>query len=297
MEDQFSRTAMLFGEENIERLKNRRVAVFGIGGVGGHCAEALCRCGVGAIDVIDGDVVDVTNINRQIIATHRTIGQNKVDAMRERLLEINPNVEATGIKLFYLPETADAIDLSIYDYIVDAVDTVAAKLEIIYRASSLLIPVISSMGAANKLDPTAFEVADIYETSVCPLARIMRSELRKRGVEALKVVYSKEQPKVSLKEPQRELFKKPFKEQLKEPLNELPKELQKDQLRESRESHKEQGVAFYKSTERSHAPPQIYRRSVPASNPFVPPVAGLIIAGEVIMDLLEAMDKTEALER
>jgi len=192
MTDQFQRTAALLGPESIEKLKNSRVAVFGLGGVGGHCAEALCRSGIGAIDLIDGDVVDVTNINRQLIATHKTIGRDKVDVMRERLLEINPEAEITARKLFYLPSTADAIDLTLYDHIVDAVDTMAAKLELAVRAESLGIPIVSSMGAANKLDPTAFTVADIFGTSVCPMARVMRGELRKRGVASLKVVYSNE---------------------------------------------------------------------------------------------------------
>lgn len=222
MSDLFHRTALLIGRKNVEILKKRRVAVFGVGGVGGAAAEALCRCGVGRIDIIDGDVVDVTNINRQIIATHKTIGRDKADVMRERLLEINPDVVVEALKVFYLPETADDIDLSVYDYIVDAVDTVTAKLELVCRAKALGVPVICSMGAANKLDPAAFEVADIYDTSVCPLARVMRSELRKRGIEALKVVYSKESPGKS---------------------------------------------------------------TPPASVSFVPPVAGLILAAEVIKDL------------
>jgi len=194
MADLFHRTALLIGRENIELLKNRRVAIFGIGGVGGFTAEALCRCGVGMIDVFDGDVVDVTNINRQLIATSKTVGSNKVDVMRERLLEINPDIIVGAFKLFYLPETADDVDLSVYDYVVDAVDTMAAKIELVMRATWLGVPIICSMGAANKLDPTAFEVADIYETTVCPVARVMRSELRKLGVSSLKVVYSKEQP-------------------------------------------------------------------------------------------------------
>jgi len=198
MPDQFTRAAILFGRENIDKLKRCRVAVFGIGGVGGHCAEALCRSGVGIIDLFDGDVVEITNINRQLIATHRTIGHDKVEVMRERLLEINPEAVISARKLFYLPATADEVDLSVYDYIVDAVDTMAAKLELVCRADSLNVPVISSMGAANKLDPMSFEVADIFDTSVCPMARIMRGELRKRGVNALKVVYSREKPAIAL---------------------------------------------------------------------------------------------------
>ena len=220
----FQRTALLIGRENVELLKNRRVAVFGVGGVGGHCAEALCRCGIGNIDIFDGDVVDITNINRQIIASHKTIGHDKVDVMCERLLEINPDAVIEARKVFYLPETAGDVDLSVYDYIVDAVDTITAKIELICRSIALTVPVISSMGAANKLDPTAFEVADIYGTSVCPVARIMRSELRKRGVESLKVIYSREPPRV--------------------------------------------------------------KANPPASISFVPPVAGLILASEVVRDLM-----------
>ena len=238
MIDQFQRTAFLIGPDNINRLKNRRVAVFGIGGVGGHAAEALCRSGVGAIDVFDGDIVDITNINRQIIATHKTIGFDKIDVMKERLLDINPDVKVGAYKLFYLPETADSVDLSVYDYIADAIDTMTAKIELVCRSKAVNVPVISSMGAANKLDPAAFKVADIYDTSVCPMARIMRRELRKRGVAALKVVYSREEPVRVISETA----------------------LSPDQ--------------------------SVLRRSVPASISFVPPVAGLIIAGEIIKDLI-----------
>jgi len=240
--DQFSRTSLLYGSEKIDQLKNRRVAVFGVGGVGGHCAEALCRSGVGALDLFDGDVVDITNINRQIIATHKTIGRSKVEVMRERLLDINPLAGVIAHELFYLPGTADAVDLSVYDYIVDAVDTMTAKLELVCRAAALGVPIISAMGAANKLDPTLLEVADIYDTSVCPMARIMRGELRKRGVESLKVVYSKEPP-VSL------------------------------------------------SADGEVAAPVSHgegrRRATPASNAFVPPVAGLILAAQVVKALME----------
>ncbi|MCL2125538.1 MAG: tRNA threonylcarbamoyladenosine dehydratase [Oscillospiraceae bacterium] len=233
MNNQFSRTAMMFGSPALEKLEKCRVAVFGLGGVGGHCAEALCRAGIGALDLYDGDVVDVTNINRQIIATHKTVGADKVSVMRDRLLEINPNVSVLATKIFYLPENAATIDLSVYDYVVDAVDTITAKLELVCRSKALGIPVISSMGAANKVDPTAFRVADIYETSVCPIARIMRRELRKRDVGELKVVFSTEQPLI--------------------PLSSDFVDMQ---------------------------------RPLPASNSFVPPVAGLIIAGEVIKDLI-----------
>jgi len=237
MADEFQRTALLIGQDNIEKLKNRRVAVFGVGGVGGNAAEALCRCGVGQIDVFDGDIVDITNINRQLIATQHTIGRNKVDVMRERMLEINPGIITETFKIFYLPETADSIDLSVYDYIIDAVDTMTAKLELVCRADALKIPVICSMGAANKLDPTAFEVADIYETSVCPMARVMRNELRKRGIESLKVVYSKEKPITQTG----------------------------DKTGDGSPSH----------------------RPTPASISFVPPAAGLILASEVIKDLIK----------
>ena len=237
MIDQFSRTRLQFGEEKMKKLRGSRVAVFGIGGVGGHCAEALCRSGIGAIDLYDDDVVSVTNLNRQLIATWLTVGQYKVDAMRERLVEISPDAEIGAYKTFYLPENADDIDLSRYDYIVDAVDTMAAKLELASRAFALSVPIISSMGAANKLDPTAFEVADIYETSICPLARIMRRELRKRGVDALKVVYSKEPA-----------------------LAPLTGDAEEEQI------HR--------------------RRQTPASNAFVPPVAGLIMAGVVVRDIV-----------
>ena len=230
--DQFQRTALLIGRENIEKLKNRRVAVFGIGGVGGHAVEALCRSGVGSIDVFDADVIDITNINRQLIATHKTVGRDKVDVIKERLLEINPDMTVGTYKLLYLPETADDVDLSVYDYVIDAIDTMTAKIELVCRAKASGVPIICSMGAANKLDPAAFEVADIYDTSVCPMARIMRKELRKRGIESLKVVYSKE----------------------------------------------DRGTVHL-----SPCP----ARPLPASISFVPPVAGLILASEVIKFLIE----------
>jgi len=230
----FQRTAALVGSDKVEMLGNRRVAVFGVGGVGGHAAEALCRSGVGCIDVFDGDVVDVTNINRQLIATHETIGRSKVDVMRKRLLEINPNITVNAKKIFYLPESADEVDLSVYNYVIDAIDTMTAKLELVSRCVASGVSVISSMGAANKLDPTRFEVADIFNTSVCPMARIMRKELRARNIEALKVVYSKENP-----------------------------------------------VRFGDESKNTSNYP------TPASISFVPPVAGLILAGEVIKDLIK----------
>ena len=194
IKEEFSRTAYVYGEDAVERLKRARVAVFGVGGVGGYICEALCRAGVGRIDIFDRDTVSLSNINRQIIALHSTVGRPKVDVMKERMLDINPECEVNAYNVFYLPENADEYELSKYDYIADAVDTVSAKLEIATRAYKLGIPVISAMGAGNKTDPTRFEVADINYTSVCPLARVMRRELKARGVKKYKVVYSKEEP-------------------------------------------------------------------------------------------------------
>jgi tRNA A37 threonylcarbamoyladenosine dehydratase len=245
----------MFGQVNMEKLKNCRVAVFGIGGVGGHCAEALCRTGIGAIDLIDGDIIDVTNINRQIIANNKTIGRDKVEVMRERLLEIDPEAPVIARKLFYLPETADEVDLSVYDYVVDAVDMITAKLELVSRATVLNVPVISSMGAANKLDPTAFTVADIYDTSVCPVARIMRRELRKRGIGALKVVYSKEPPIRPAANPSIDWD--------------------------------DRSIPISKSDHEFQILNSAYHRQIPASNAFVPPAAGLIMAAEVVKDLIK----------
>lgn len=192
MLNQFSRTELLLGHDNMEKLKNARVAVFGIGGVGGFTVEALARSGVGTLDLIDDDRVCLTNINRQIIATRKTIGQYKVDAAKERILDINPDAVVNTYKTFFMPDTADAFDFSVYDYVVDAIDTVTGKIMLVEAAQKAGTPIISSMGAGNKLDPTAFEVADIYKTSVCPLAKVMRRELKKRGIRKLKVVYSKE---------------------------------------------------------------------------------------------------------
>ena len=194
MIDAFSRTERLLGSEAMDRLKQARVAVFGIGGVGGYVVEALARSGVGALDLIDHDTVSLTNLNRQIIATMETLGQYKVDAAEKRVLSINPKCIVRGYRIFYLPETADQFDFTKYDYVVDAVDTVTGKLMLIEEARRCNVPVISSMGAGNKLDPMAFRVADLYETEICPLARIMRKECRKRGIDHLKVVYSKEEP-------------------------------------------------------------------------------------------------------
>lgn len=194
MKEQFVRTQMLLGEEALMKLRDCKVAVFGVGGVGGYVCEALARSGIGAIDIIDKDVVSESNINRQIIALHSTIGKSKVKVMKERMLDINPEIKVGEYECFYLPENADDFDFRQYDYIVDAVDTVTAKLEIIQRAKAINVPVISSMGAGNKLDASAFQIADIYKTKVCPLAKVMRRELKKRGVESLKVVYSEEEP-------------------------------------------------------------------------------------------------------
>lgn len=231
MEGQFIRTEMLFGKESMDRLAHARVAVFGIGGVGGYVVEALARSGVGTLDLIDNDTVCESNLNRQIIALHSTLGMYKVDAARERILDINPLAKVNCHKTFFLPESADDFPFEEYDYVVDAIDTVTGKIELILRAQAANTPVISCMGAGNKLDPTAFEVADIYKTSVCPLAKVMRRELKKRGVKKLKVVYSKEEP--------------------------------------------------------------VSRFRTPGSNAFVPSVAGLIIAGEVVKDLCRAGMSTQ----
>ena len=194
MIDQFSRTALFFGEEGMQKLASARVAVFGIGGVGGHTAEALVRSGIVALDIIDNDTVSITNVNRQLFATLETVGRYKTEVACERLAQLNPACRITPHTLFYLPETADEIDLSRYDYIVDAIDTISGKIMLAERAAACGVPLISSMGAGNKLDPTAFRVADIYQTSVCPLAKVMRHELKKRGIRKLKVVYSEELP-------------------------------------------------------------------------------------------------------
>lgn len=233
-ENQLQRTEMLLGKEALEKLRCSRVAVFGVGGVGGFAVEALARTGIGALELVDRDVVSLTNLNRQILATHDTIGMDKVDVAVERVRSIDPSIRVTGRKCFYLPETADQFDFSSYDYIIDAVDTVKAKIDIIVRATEAGVPVISSMGAGNKLDPTQFRVADIYETSMDPLAKVLRKELRKRGVKGLKVVYSPEKPLTP---------------------GESGEEL---------------------------APG---KRTTPGSIAFVPSVAGLVIAGEVVKDL------------
>lgn len=201
MSDIFLRTEMLIGKEKLEKLNKSHVAVFGIGGVGGYVCEALARAGVGHIDIIDNDAVSESNVNRQIIATTKTVGKLKVDVMKARLLEINPEIEVNSFDILYLPETSQQFDFSKYDYVVDAVDNVTAKIELVLRASQTKTPIISSMGTGNKLDPTKFEVSDIYKTEVCPLAKVMRYELKKRGVKKLKVVYSKEKPIIKSRTP------------------------------------------------------------------------------------------------
>ena len=248
MLNQFSRTQLLLGENAMQELANKRVAVFGIGGVGGYACEALVRSGIGAFDLIDDDKVCLTNLNRQIIATRKTVGRYKTEVMKERMLEINPNVDVRIHNCFFLPENADKFPFDEYDYIIDAVDTVTAKISIIMKANELGIPVISSMGAGNKLDPTAFMVADIYKTRVCPLAKVMRRELKKRGVKKLKVVYSEEQPT--------------------RPIEDMSISCRTNCICPPGAEHK--------CTE---------RRDIPGSVAFVPSVVGLIIAGEVIKDI------------
>lgn len=234
MKEQFCRSAMLLGEEAIERLAQKRVAVFGVGGVGSFCTEALARAGIGALTLFDSDTIAVSNINRQIIALHSTVGRPKAAVMRERVLDINPDASVEIHQVFYTTENAGEFDLSGYDYIVDAIDTVSSKLELIERATRLNVPIISSMGTGNKLDPSRFTISDIYSTSVCPLAKVMRYELRRRGIKALKVLYSSEAALT-------------------------PKSLEM---------------------------PAPGRRQTPGSISFVPSVAGLMIAGEVIRDFV-----------
>ena len=229
-ENQFERTALLLGKASVERLARKRVAGFGVGGVGGFVCEGLVRAGIGAIDIVDKDTVALSNINRQLIALHSTVGKNKVDVLEERLKDINKNLIIKKYKCFFLPETSETFDFREYDYVVDAIDTVTGKIELILKAKEAGVPIISAMGAGNKLEPAGFQVSDIYKTSVCPLARVMRRELKKRGVDKLKVVYSKEEPI-------------------------------KPQFEEGEEV-------------------------VPGSISFVPPALGLIIAGEVVKDLI-----------
>lgn len=238
--NQFARTELLLGKEAVDRLGKARVAVFGIGGVGGYVCEALVRSGVGALDLVDSDRVSLTNLNRQIIATRKTIGRLKVDVMKERILEINPEAEVRTYPCFFLPEKASEFPFEEYDYVVDAVDTVTAKIGLVMKAGEMGIPVISSMGAGNKLDGSRFRIADLYETRVCPLAKVMRRELKKRGVERLKVVYSEEEPMRPVQE-----------------------------------------AAFSPGEQEAF----LTRRAIPGSVAFVPSVAGLLIAGEVVRDI------------
>lgn len=242
MTEQFSRTELLLGRTAMEKLAQSKVAVFGIGGVGGYVVEALVRSGIGAVDLIDNDTVCLSNLNRQIIATRKTIGQYKTDVMRERIMDINPECSVEVHRCFYLPENKDEFDFSRYSYVVDAVDTVTAKIQLVMQAEEAAVPIISSMGAGNKLNPADFEITDIYKTSVCPLAKVMRRELKKRNIKHLKVVYSKE-----------------------EPITPMKKEI--DEQEEADTGSK--------------------RRSTPGSMAFVPSVVGLLIASEVIKDLIK----------
>lgn len=249
MINEFSRTELLIGKEALNKLKNSKVAIFGIGGVGSFACEGLARAGVGKFILVDDDLVCITNINRQIHATRKTIGKPKVEVMRDRILEINPEAEVTAVRKFYMPGCASEILHGDEDYIVDAIDTVTAKIDLVVNAKKMNIPIISAMGAGNKLDPTRFEVADIYSTSICPLAKVMRRELRKRGIDSLKVVYSKEEPVTPL---------------------------------ETEENSCRTGCVCPKGSTRNC----MVRRQVPGSISFVPSVAGLIIAGEVVKDLI-----------
>lgn len=250
MLNQFSRTQLLLGEDGMKKLADARVAVFGIGGVGGYVCEALVRSGVGAFDLIDDDKVCLTNLNRQIIATRKTVGKYKTAVMKERMLEINPNVKVETHNCFFLPENADDFPFEEYDYVVDAVDTVTAKISLVMKAKEKGVPIISSMGAGNKLDASMFRVADIYKTKVCPLAKVMRRELKKRGIDHLKVVYSKEKPLTPI---------------------------------EDTENSCKNNCVCPPGTARNCT----VRRQIPGSMAFVPSVVGLIIAGEITKDLTE----------
>ncbi len=280
MGDQFSRTRLLIGDEGMERLFSSRVAVFGIGGVGGYAVEALARGGIGAIDLIDNDKVCLSNLNRQIIATRSTIGRYKVDVAAERIRDINPDLVVRTYKILYTPETAGSFDFSEYDYVIDAIDMITGKICLAVQANKAGIPIISCMGAGNKMDPTAFEVADIYRTSVCPLARVMRRELKKRGIPSLKVVYSRE-PAV-----------KPAGGAEIEAAEgmEIQEGAEGDMLagrREKGEVTDRHGNPGSFQSERDGKAPRT--RPVPGSNSFVPAAAGLILAGEVIKDLSGAV--------
>lgn len=250
MLEQFSRTELVFGKEAMDKLKQSRVAVFGVGGVGGFAIEALARCGIETFDIFDNDTICLSNINRQIIATTKTIGDYKVDVMKQRIEEINPNAVVYTYKTFYLPEVADRYDFSKFDYIVDAIDTVTAKIELVVRANKSRVPIISSMGTGNKINPTKLVVTDIYKTTICPLAKVMRKELRERGIDKLKVIYSTEQPRRQFTESSENI--------------------------ENVENNDE-----YKVEESKNRP----KRQIPGSTSFVPSVAGLIIASEVVKDI------------
>ena len=245
MSDQFIRTRLLIGDEPLNKLAAAKVAVFGVGGVGGFCVEALARAGIGTLHLYDDDTVSESNLNRQLIALHSTIGRPKVEVMAQRVLDINPKCNVQAIPMFYLPENADTVDLSQYDYVIDAIDTVAAKLELVKRCTQLNVPIISAMGSGNKLDPSAFVVTDISKTQGCPLARVMRKELRKRGINHLKVVYSEEEPLTPMAPP----------------VEEAPAEMG------------------------GTRPPSSARRATPGSIAFVPGAAGLVLAGAVIRDI------------
>ena len=250
MENQFSRTELIIGKEKMEILKKSKVAIFGIGGVGSYVVEGLARAGIGKFVLVDDDEISVSNINRQIIATHSTIGISKVEAAKKRILEINPEAKIEMYKDFFMPETTGILEESI-DYVIDAVDTVTAKIELIIRANKLNIPIISCMGTGNKLDPTGFEITDIYKTSVCPLAKVMRKELKVRGIKKLKVLYSKEEP-------------------IK--INQIKNEDNADEIKGLNIGEEIKGITRKKQS--------------PGSISFVPSVAGLIIAGEVVKDLI-----------
>ena len=250
MLNQFSRTTLLIGQDNMHKLAESKVAVFGVGGVGGYAVEALARSGVGTIDLIDDDRVCLTNLNRQILALRSTVGKYKVDVAKERCLQINPDIVVNTYKTFFTPETADQFDFAQYDYVIDAIDTVTGKIELVMQADKYGVPIISSMGAGNKMDPPQFEVAYIYKTSICPLARVMRRELKKRGIKKLKVVYSKEKPLTPLMD---------------------------------QENSCRQHCICPPGTQRTCTA----RRAIPGSNAFVPSVVGLIIGGEVVKDLID----------
>jgi len=280
LNEQFARTELLFGADGMAKLQKARVAVFGIGGVGGHVVEALARSGVGTLDLIDNDRVSVTNLNRQIIATHKTIGQYKVDAAEERIHEICPDIRVIKHRCFFLPDNADAFDFTLYDYVVDAIDTVSGKLAIIAKAKEAGVPVISSMGAGNKLDPTAFKVTDISKTKADPLARVMRYELKKRGISGVKVVYSEELPRKIDEDTMKSVMARERKNQAQENADDKAgagsiKQIDEQDLTALTEEESEEAAEKTGNG----------KRTIPGSNAFVPSVAGLIIAGEVLKDL------------